>query len=187
LIALLAHEAPDGAHLIGHSMGGQIGLMVAIAEPGRVRSLSLVGAGPCRAVTDERERRSWQRAAAAFEAASSRDLAEMLAAAAPTRDPELTPDRVYPDARGSDLARVVRGAFLNVETHDDLCTRLSLPLLVLVGSEDEGWQGPSRRLAELVPNSQLRQVEGAGHLAHLEDPDACGETIAAFLGRVEAL
>jgi pimeloyl-ACP methyl ester carboxylesterase len=183
LIELLAREAPDGAHLIGHSMGGQIALMAAIEAPERVRSLSLLGAGPCRAVTEEREQRSWLRAASAFEKAAPADLADMLAAAAATRSPELTPERVYRDARGPDLARVVRGAFLHVEANDEACGGLALPVLVLVGALDEGWLEPSRKLAALVPGSELRVIEGAGHLSHLEDPDGCADAIAEFLAR----
>jgi len=181
LDALIEREAPAGAHLVGHSMGGQIALMLALSRPERVKSLCLLGAGPCRAVTDERERRTWLRAAAAFEAATREELCASLATAAPTRHPDLSPERLYGAARGDDLARVIRGGFLHVEDNDGLCPEVRAPALVIAGADDRGWLEPSRRLAQLLPRSELRVVEGAGHLVHLERERDCGRWIADFL------
>jgi pimeloyl-ACP methyl ester carboxylesterase len=187
LLALLDHCATSGAHLIGHSMGGQIALMAAIARPDRVLSLSLIGAGPCRAVTAERERKSWLRAAAAFETASSAQLATSLASAAPTNDPALSPEALYGGARGDDLARIVRGGFLTVESNDGACRNVRAPTLVMAGSGDEGWLEPSRKLAALIEKSQLNVLEDAGHLVHLEQPDHCVEVILAQLATLAPL
>jgi pimeloyl-ACP methyl ester carboxylesterase len=184
LLALLEHCAPAGAHLVGHSMGGQIALMAAIAQPDRVHSLCLIGAGPCRAVTEEREHESWQRAAKAFETSSPEKLAASLASAAATEDPALTPEALYGDARGEDLARVVRGGFLRVVANDDACRTVSTPTLLIAGSRDEGWLAPTRKLAGLIVGSELDVVQDAGHLVHLEQPEQCARTIAAQLARL---
>ncbi len=183
-LALLERAAPDGAHLVGHSMGGQIALMAAIARPDRIRSLSLLGAGPCRAVTHEKERRSWERAAARFEAATPSEVAASLAAAAATHDEHLTPERVYAGARGDELARVVRGAFLGVESNDEECARLETPTLLIAGSNDAGWLEPTRKLAGILPDAELMILEDAGHLVHLERTGTCADAISRFLERV---
>lgn len=180
-LALLAHAAPDGAHLVGHSMGGQIALMVALARPDLVRSLCLVGAGPCRKVVREKERRSWERAAAAFETGGPEDLVRSLAAAAPSRDPRLHPARIYAGACGEQLARVVRGGFLTVDDNDAACAQLATPTLLIAGDLDAGWLEPTRKLAGLVQGATLRIFEEAGHLVHLERSDACADAIAAFV------
>jgi pimeloyl-ACP methyl ester carboxylesterase len=181
LLGLLEAEAPAGAHLVGHSMGGQIALMAAIARPERVLSLSLIAAGPCRAVTDERERRSWQRAAAAFAAATREQLCTALASAAPTEDREITPERLYGDADGARLARVVRGGFLHVERNDHLCRGVRAPALVIAGGLDRTWIEPSRQLARLLPKGELRIVPDAGHLVHLERLEETAGWIADFV------
>lgn len=180
-IALLESQAPEGAHLVGHSMGGQVALMAAIARPDLVRSLSLVAAGPCRAVTHPKEQRSWERAAGAFESAGPEALAAALASAAPTRDPELSPARLYGAARGADLARVVRGGFLAVESNDEACAALRTPALLIAGSADAGWLEPTRKLAGLLSASELHLEDGAGHVVHLERTAACADRIARFV------
>ena len=103
------------------------------------------------------------------------------ASAAPTSDAALAPERVYAGARGADLARVVRGAFLRVESNDEACARIEAPCLLLVGAEDRGWIGPTRKLAEQVPGARLVVLEDAGHLVHLERPADCADAIAALM------
>jgi hypothetical protein len=52
--------------------------------------------------------------------------------------------------------------------------RLRVPTVIAAGAEDRlvmtGWQ--SDRLADRVPGSRLRVVEGAGHMVHHTAPDA---------------
>jgi pimeloyl-ACP methyl ester carboxylesterase len=43
--ALLDHLGLESAHILGHSMGGRIGLALTLAYPGRVRSLVLAASG----------------------------------------------------------------------------------------------------------------------------------------------
>jgi pimeloyl-ACP methyl ester carboxylesterase len=184
LLAVLAAECPHGADVVGHSMGGQIALMAAQGEPDAIRSLVTIGAGPCREITDDRERKSWERAAGFFERAEGGALAAALADAAPAdaeANPELSPERLYADARGQDLAQVIRTGFFEVKTDDDACRTLHVPTLVLVGARDEGWLEPSRKLAALVPGSSLTVIEGGGHWIHVEAARETTREIRAFL------
>ena len=183
LCALLEGEAPLGGHLVGHSMGGQIALMAALARPELVRSLTVIAGGPCRKVTDDREKRVWQRAAGSFEQAPQAELYASLETAAPTDVAALTAEHLYAGARGQDLARVVRGGFLHVQDNQKACRRLDRPTLVIAGANDRNWLEESRRLAELIPGSELKIVEGTGHLVHLERPEACAGWIADLIGR----
>jgi pimeloyl-ACP methyl ester carboxylesterase len=184
VVALLEHEAPSGGHLVGHSMGGQIALLTALARPGLVRSLTVIGGGPCRAITDSKEERVWRRAAASFERATPAELCASLESAAPTEVAELTAEGLYGRAHGEALARVVRGGFLHVEDNDEACRQLELPTLILAGANDRTWLTRSRQLAELIPGSEFEVVEGSGHLVHLERPDDCSRWISDHTRRI---
>lgn len=45
VLALLDHLEIASAHIVGHSIGGRIGLAMALTHPGRVKSLAMVGSG----------------------------------------------------------------------------------------------------------------------------------------------
>lgn len=68
---------------------------------------------------------------------------------------------------------------------DSLLTRLpqiGVPALVLVGAEDRSLP-PSlaRRIHDLMPDSRLVEIPGAGHLSALEQPASVNEAILDFL------
>lgn len=174
----------DRAHLIGHSMGGQIALMLAISDPDRVRSLTTLGSGPCRAVTTDRERQTWRETADYFAAATGTKLLRALCTL--SRVSESAEQRppladLYSRARGPELASMIRGAFLTVETNDEACARLNLPALVAVGADDLDYRAYAQKLGRLIPNSRWALIDGAGHLPHLEQPSAVTSLVHEFL------
>jgi 2-succinyl-6-hydroxy-2,4-cyclohexadiene-1-carboxylate synthase len=182
LIALMDALELDRVHWVGHSMGGQLALMAALSAPERTRSLTVIGAGSNRPVTEEREVRAWTRAADRFEAMAKEELASALAAAAPRVAPQPGDDRVlYANARGTELARIVRGAFLTMRDNSEACRVFEAPALVIAGQEDAQWLEPARKLATLLPRADFHELPGAGHLAQLEQPDVVVGLIADFL------
>lgn len=84
------------------------------------------------------------------------------------------------------LAAILRNVLSCLKTPDELAEPLrgfAPPVLVIVGSEDHDSLGPSRRLAELLPNAELVIVPGAGHVVNLSAPQAFNEALAKFLDR----
>jgi 2-succinyl-6-hydroxy-2,4-cyclohexadiene-1-carboxylate synthase len=188
LLALQDELRLERVHWVGHSMGGQLALMAALRAPARTHSLVAIAAGSNRAIVDEREKRAWIRAAERFETMSGAELCAALAAAAPrVKSPGGQPSeddgdrQLYARARGAELARIVRGAFLAMRNNEDECRGLRAPALVIAGEEDAQWLEPSRRLAELLPRAELLPVQDAGHLVHLERPDIVATAIGDFL------
>jgi pimeloyl-ACP methyl ester carboxylesterase len=59
------------------------------------------------------------------------------------------------------------------------------PVLVIAGSEDQSAVAPAGALARLLPNAELRVVEGAGHVVNLAAPDAFNELCRNYLSRVD--
>jgi 3-oxoadipate enol-lactonase len=61
------------------------------------------------------------------------------------------------------------------------------PTLVMCGSEDKiTTPALSRELAKLIPGARLELVEGAGHLANIERPDAFNTLVGAFIRGVDS-
>ena len=59
--------------------------------------------------------------------------------------------------------------------------RLTVPVLVIVGSEDRESLGPSAELAERLPNAELRVIAEAGHVVNLAKPREFNAAVEQFL------
>jgi 3-oxoadipate enol-lactonase len=72
---------------------------------------------------------------------------------------------------------------------DDISARLTeiaVPAVVVVGAEDRSLPpARSRRLAAALPHATLHEIEGAGHLSALEQPDAVTRAVLSFLDSLE--
>lgn len=154
------------ALVVGHGLGGQIALALALDHPSRVRSVAVIGtcAGPMEAEDERailrdvvRGRRPQSFDAPLF--ASEPDLAVVR---------EAWGEIVKTDPR-------VRLQDLEAWASSDLRPRLpgmSVPVAVLHGAEDRYCE-PVRgeTLAAALPNARFESIAGAGHLAQLERPD----------------
>ncbi len=172
----------------GLSMGAAIALRFALAQPERVRALVLA-AYP------------GTRADGGFAA-----VADEFAAAIDAEGLEAAGERfVWGPRSGLDpqAAKLVRIGFLEhpafavaallrqlvagLEPVEELAAELrglDRPALVIVGENDRASRAPSRALSELLPDSQLVVVPGAGHVVNLARPDAFNDALLAFLGRL---
>lgn len=63
---------------------------------------------------------------------------------------------------------------------------VDVPALVIVGEQDAGFLGPSRRLAAALPRARLTVIPGAGHSPQFEAPDEWWSVLTAFLKSLES-
>jgi len=169
---------PDGAVLAGYSMGGRIALHHAVARPGRLARLVLLGASP--GLADEGERA----ARAAADAALARRVetvgveafaqvwgAQPLFAGQPREVAAAAhADRLRNDPAG--LAAALRGLGTGVlPSLWAALPELALPVVLVVGERDRKFRAIAERMAASLAHPELHVVPGAGHAAHLERPD----------------
>lgn len=180
--------------LVGHSWGGALALTYALAYPGEVRGLVLVGT---RAYPREGDGGALYAAVRTpvlgtllrhtlMRPFGGRAVDAGLAAA-------YAPDPVPPDHRAAARALWLRPGQVAATAWDtrDLNQalrasrprygRLAVPVVIVVGDRDGG-QAESRRLAGEVPGAELEVLPDAGH--HV--PRARPAAIATAVGRVAA-
>ncbi len=164
VIAYMDAHGLDRAHLIGHSFGGRIGLMLAAEHPERVNKMVLTDSAGLRTPPTLRQRvrqLASRTARHTLNALGMRALRERL-------------QRRYNQRYASEDyldAGPLRDTFLRVIEQDLslFATRIQAPTVLIWGERDTDtplWQG--RRLEQLIPDAGLIVFQGAGHFAYLE-------------------
>ncbi|MEU3017406.1 alpha/beta hydrolase [Nocardiopsis sp. NPDC007018] len=198
LVVLADRLELDRFDLLGFSAGGQIAQRVLLAVPDRVRR-TVIASSTLWPVTDDDfgpwPERTALRAAEARVWAES-DLcgpalvheAAVAGAEANVRDPERLPsylsllERVTWSAEW--LNRFVAGALDSPRPPEgpERLRALAAPLLFLHGREDMTFSASSaERAAEYLPNARAVVLEGAGHMTHVDRPEAWLDALEAFL------
>lgn len=190
-VAVLDHAGYGSAHVIGASMGGIIGQVLAVRHPDRVRSLVLACTA-CHHVAWRRELlQEWAEQAQAFGMRefvrrnlrwmvgprSLRRLAPALAVLGPLAF-SVPVDSFVAQVRAIlDQDDTLRGELGNI----------AVPTLVVVGSQDVlTTQGDGEEIASLIPGSELAVIRGGAHLFQVEQAGTFNRTVVSFLDRVTA-
>lgn len=83
--------------------------------------------------------------------------------------------------RPQGITKAVNGVIERHGVADEIC-QIVCPTLILVGSQDTATvPAKSERIHALIKDSRLVIIEGGGHTASVEEPDAYNREIAAFL------
>jgi 2-succinyl-6-hydroxy-2,4-cyclohexadiene-1-carboxylate synthase len=95
-------------------------------------------------------------------------------------DPEGRRQRLANRADGLASSLRLAGAGAQAPLWDRLRT-VEVPVLVLAGADDHKFAAIGERLADALPNATHTLIDGAGHAAHLEQPERVADTIAGWL------
>lgn len=196
-ISVLDHLGIDRAHFVGLSMGGFTSLHLALSRPDRSRSAVAAGVG-YGAHPDVREAflNEAEAIAAAFEVEGARGFAPRYAEG-PARvqfqnkDPRGWAEFAAYLAEHSDKgsANTMRGVQQGrpslYDLRDDLA-KVDVPVLLLVGDEDEGCLDTNLMLKRTIPSSALAILPRTGHTSNLEEPEYFNALVVDFLAKVDA-
>ena len=181
-LALASALGVERFTFVGHSLGGAIGMWLALAEPARVERLVLVSSVPAAGVADDeaaaarRARTVWLRREASVEHL----VAERRATAARPR-PDAALERAArrwlaaSDAHVEGMARAMFGLRLG-----DRLTGLAQPVLV-VGAAADGLLPANLADYARLPNAALHVFSRVSHGVPGEVPDDLAAVIADFL------
>jgi len=194
-IAVLDGLDIDRAHAVGLSMGGFTALHLAMYHPDRLRSAVVAGAGygaePERA---ESFRAESYAIADAFEAEGAATVAQRYAVGParvqfqnknPRGWAEFASALAGHDSLGAALTmRGVQAGRPSLFALADRLARVPVPVLLLVGDEDEGCHRAALMLKRTIPAVGLVILPRTGHTANLEEPGEFNRAVDGFLAAV---
>ena len=181
--------------LIGYSMGARLALSYALTKQGSVRSLILIGGSPGiqenfarhqRAIDDARkvallEDKGLTGFINAWETqrifSSQRLLSSNKLSAQRRARLSMNPLGIMSHLRAS-------GAGV-MEPLWGRLNEIKIPVLLIVGSEDEKYIDIGERMQLQIPESKIAIVSGAGHAVQLEEPEETAEVINKFIWELE--
>jgi pimeloyl-ACP methyl ester carboxylesterase len=197
IVDVMSAAGIEKAHIVGLSMGGFACLHAALRHPDRILSAVVAGAG----YGAEKEHEEYFRGISETVAKNFQELgAEQFA---PTyaegasrvqfqnKDPrgwKLFADRL---GKHSSLgaANTMRGVQMRRPSLYDLEEELkvlSVPVLVMVGDEDDHCIQPGVYLKKTILRCGLSIFPKAGHTLNLEEPEMFNRVVAEFLAQVES-
>jgi pimeloyl-ACP methyl ester carboxylesterase len=171
--------------VIGHSMGGRVALEVAARAPERVVRLGLLdtGAGGAAEAEGAGRMRLVELAREDGMAAVAREwLPPMLAPANRANGGMIAGITEMLERCTPDNFALQQHALMARPDRTVLLPAIGCPTLVATGSED-AWAPPAqhRAMADALPAATLKIIEGAGHMAPVEAPEALTSILSDWL------
>lgn len=173
MAALLDEVGAATAIVGGLSLGGYMSLAFHRFHPKRVKALLIIDTGP--GYKNDEAREGWNRTSLKTAERYERDgLAVLSGGSAERRTAQ------HRSAKG--LALAARGML----TQRDAGVITSLPdirvpSIVVVGSEDTPFLAASDYMAAKIPGAKKAVIDGAGHAANIDKPEAFNTAIRGFI------
>lgn len=164
-------------HYFGHSLGGRIGLLMAVYHAHRIRSMVLSNSAGIRAPSPIATRfRQWLYK-------KTRDSLRLLGARETADDLQRRYSQRYASADYLTASPIMRGTLVKVVNQDllEMASEVAIPTVLIWGDQDEEtplWMG--KKLELTIPDAALIVHEGAGHYAYLDNLDETASIMHAL-------
>ena len=178
--------------LMGCSMGGGFALDYALANPGQVKALIMVGSGPSGLELDVEEPEIFSEAVKAFEAGDLDRVTE-LETQIWFDGMDRTPDQVDQDMRqlAYEMNRIAIGHEVKeLGTRQENADKpafnrldeIDFPVLIIVGSQDIPYMhATADYMTERINSAQKIIIENAAHLPNMDHPEQFQKVVSQFL------
>ncbi len=184
IVALWDELEIERSHFVGLSIGGMTGQALALGWPERIDKYVLAG-------TRADFTGDFAIAVPQMIAQVKRDGIEPLAEQMPlrwfTEEVRAARREIVDQARRLIATNTIAGytACADAMTRLDYVDRLyeiDLPTLLICGAQDIGTPAAGmREMARRIPNSRYVEIDPAGHLSNIENPDAFNAALSEFL------
>jgi pimeloyl-ACP methyl ester carboxylesterase len=165
VVAYMDHHALNAVHLVGHSFGGRLGLVLGAEHPERVSKMALIDSAGVRSkpsLKGQIRQRAYKFARSSLNRVGLKRVSDNLSAW--YADRYGSPD--YKAAKG-----VMRETFVKVVNEDLLpyAAKVKPSTLLLWGDQDDDTPlGQGQLLENTIPDAGLVVFEGAGHYSYLD-------------------
>lgn len=194
LRGLLDHLEIDRAHIVGLSMGGNIALHFALNHPERCRGVVVAGCG-AGSVNRELFERNVEQIVDLLHTRGMSEFAETYSRG-PTRLPFQRKDpegwdlfrRQLAEHSAEGSAMTMLGVQLQrpgIFSLGDRLAKMSVPILLLIGDEDEPCVDPAIFMKRTIPSAGLLVIPQSGHTINLEEPQLFNQAIGDFFRKVD--
>jgi pimeloyl-ACP methyl ester carboxylesterase len=188
----------DKAHLCGLSMGATAGLEFAIRHPGKATAL-VIAAGGGGGATDLEAKKRFKEECEAFAQRIEKEgmpaMAELYCTSSARntyryKDPRGWAEFKQQFADGSATGhamtmRGVQGSRVPFFERTEELKKISEPMLVVIGDEDDSTHSLAVHLKQHVARSGVLELPKCGHTMNLEEPAAFNTAVQDFLHAVE--
>ena len=195
--SILSKLRIESVNWLGYSMGGRVALAVALALPQKTVSLILESASPGLAETNERKARiqqdsnlaDWINKVGVSEFVTYWENLPLFSSQNNLPILQLETHRSERLKNNSiGLANSLKGIGTGIQPplHDKLVT-IPFPILLISGELDTKFTEIAKEMNGIIPESQLRAINNAGHSTHFEKPTEFNQIVLTFLDSVNKI
>jgi 3-oxoadipate enol-lactonase len=178
----------DSADIVGLSLGGMVGLQLALSSPDRTRRLVVANSFPSSASAEFRlMAQSWAAAfraedgpVARLEATWPLNVNESFRSSEEGLRTYQVWHGVAATADGESLAHVAEG-IVHFDVGDKLGSLTTPTLFISGGGDLMSPPAISRKMADAVPRAQYVEIEGAAHISNVDSPQQFNAAVVPFL------
>lgn len=185
----------EKAHLLGYSLGGRLALTLALQQPNRIQSLILESSSPGLATAEERRERMIRDEALAkrIELEGLDHFVQYWENIPLFTTQKRLPVEVQQNIRNQRLKNNIMGLANSLrgmgtgaqESNWGKLGDLLLPVLLLVGDQDQKFSQIGQRMRKLFPAAKLTTLSNAGHATHVEQPEIFGKLVLDYLNMID--